>query len=49
MTALVALVVVMSMALRVPEVGLSAYMIFFVAAGDAPTTVRVGHRGRRRR
>jgi multidrug resistance protein MdtO len=40
MTALVALVVVISMALRVPEVALSAYMIFFALQADAPTTVR---------
>jgi len=42
MTALVALVVVVSMALRVPEAAVSAYMIFFVLQADAPTTVRTG-------
>jgi multidrug resistance protein MdtO len=39
MTGIVALVVVMSMALRVPEVALSAYMIFFFAQRDVTTTV----------
>jgi multidrug resistance protein MdtO len=42
MTGLAALVVVISMALRVPEVAVSAYMIFFVLQADAPTTVRAG-------
>ena len=42
MTALAALVVVISMALRVPEVAVSAYMIFFVLQADTPTTVRAG-------
>src|SRR5262245_9363018 len=39
MTALVALVVTVSMALRVPEVAISAYMIFFFAQRDVVTTV----------
>jgi multidrug resistance protein MdtO len=39
MTATVALVVVMSMALRVPEAAISAYMIFFFAKRDVATTV----------
>jgi multidrug resistance protein MdtO len=42
MTGLAALVVVISMALRVPEAGVSAYMIFFVLQADKPTTVRAG-------
>src|SRR5215813_8053723 len=42
MTALVMLVVIVSMALRVPSPALSAYMIFFVSNADADTTARVG-------
>src|SRR5258708_25685119 len=42
MTSLVALVVVISMALRVPEVAVSAYMIFFFAQRDLATTVKTG-------
>ncbi len=42
MTVLVATVVVVSMALRVPEAGLSAYMVFFVAQRDVAATVRAG-------
>jgi multidrug resistance protein MdtO len=42
MTAIVALIVVISMALRVPEVAISAYMIFFIAQRDVATTVRTG-------
>jgi multidrug resistance protein MdtO len=42
MTAIVALVVMTSMALRVPEVAISAYMIFFFAQRDAATTVLAG-------
>jgi multidrug resistance protein MdtO len=42
MTAIVAIVVVVSMALRVPDVALSAYMVFFVTQADAATTVRTG-------
>jgi multidrug resistance protein MdtO len=41
-TALVALVVVVSNALRVPDIGLSAYMIFFFLKSDVVTTVRTG-------
>src|SRR5437899_7963283 len=39
MTVLVALIVVISMAVRVPEVAISAYMIFFLAQRDVATTV----------
>jgi multidrug resistance protein MdtO len=42
MTVLVALVVVISMALRVPEAALSAYMIFFFAQRDVVLTVLGG-------
>jgi multidrug resistance protein MdtO len=42
MTTLVALVVVVSNALRVPDLGLSAYMIFFFSKPDVVTTVRTG-------
>jgi len=42
MTALVMLVVIVSMALRVPEAGLSTYMIFFISKADVATTARVG-------
>jgi multidrug resistance protein MdtO len=42
MTVVVALVVVISMALRVPEAGLSAYMIFFFAQRDVATTLLTG-------
>src|SRR5499433_182223 len=42
MTALVMLVVIVSMALRVPSAALSAYMIFFVSKADVATTARVG-------
>src|SRR6266404_1739570 len=42
MTSLVALVVVISMALRVPEVAVSAYMIFFFAQRDVATTLLTG-------
>jgi multidrug resistance protein MdtO len=41
-TALVALVTIISMALRVPEAAISAYMIFFVSKPDVAATVRVG-------
>jgi multidrug resistance protein MdtO len=40
MTALVVVVTIVSMALRVPDVALSAYMIFFVSKADVVTTVR---------
>jgi multidrug resistance protein MdtO len=40
MTVLVALIVIISMALRVPLVGISAYMIFFLAQRDVFTTMR---------
>jgi multidrug resistance protein MdtO len=42
MTMIVALVVVISMALRVPEAAVSAYMIFFFAQRDVATTVLTG-------
>ena len=42
MTTVVALVVVISMALRVPEVAVSAYMIFFFAQRDVATTLLTG-------
>ncbi len=42
MTVVVALVVMISMALRVPEVAISAYMIFFFAQRDVATTVLTG-------
>ncbi|MCU1281212.1 MAG: Fusaric acid resistance family protein [bacterium] len=42
MTTIVALVVVISMALRVPEVAVSAYMIFFFAQRDVATTLLTG-------
>jgi len=41
-TALVTLVVVVSNALRVPELALSAYMIFFFSKSDVVATVRTG-------
>jgi multidrug resistance protein MdtO len=44
-TALVAVVVIVSNALRVPELGLSAYMIFFFSKSDVVTTVRTGIAG----
>jgi multidrug resistance protein MdtO len=40
MTALVMIVTIVSMALRVPEVALSTYMIFFFSRPDAAATVR---------
>src|SRR5215468_8345994 len=42
MTAIVALIVVISMAKRVPDAAVSAYMIFFIAQRDVATTVGVG-------
>jgi multidrug resistance protein MdtO len=42
MTVLAMLVVLISMALRVPESAISAYMIFFVIRDDAPATVKSG-------
>lgn len=42
MTALVTLVVTLSMALRVPDAAISAYMVFFVTKSDTATTVKVG-------
>ena len=42
MTAIVALVVIVSMALRVPDAALSAYMVFFFAKADVATTVKTG-------
>src|SRR5262249_15167836 len=42
MTVVVALVVAISMALRVPEAALSAYMIFFFAQRDVVLTVKAG-------
>src|SRR3954467_14480309 len=42
MTALVAVVVVLSNVLRVPQLALSAYMIFFFQKSDVVTTVRTG-------
>src|SRR3954469_3718691 len=41
-TALVTLVVVVSNALRVPELSLSAYMIFFFSKSDVVATIRTG-------
>ncbi|HUM11488.1 MAG TPA: FUSC family protein, partial [Myxococcaceae bacterium] len=40
MTVLVMLVVLISMALRVPEAAISAYMIFFAARDDGPSSVK---------
>src|SRR5262249_27079152 len=40
MTVLVALIVVVSIALRVPEVGIPAYMIFSLAQRDVATPLR---------
>jgi multidrug resistance protein MdtO len=42
MTVMVMLVVLISMALRVPEAGVSAYMIFFVTRDDGPASVKSG-------
>src|SRR5919198_270789 len=42
MTALVVVVTIVSMALRVPEVAISTYMIFFFSRSDVLTTVRTG-------
>jgi multidrug resistance protein MdtO len=42
MTVLVMGVVLISMALRVPEASVSAYMIFFLSRDDAPSTVKSG-------
>jgi multidrug resistance protein MdtO len=42
MTAIVALIVIVSMALRVPEAAVSAYMVFFFAKADVATTVKTG-------
>src|SRR2546428_9774077 len=42
MTALVTVVVVVSNALRVPNLALSAYMIFFFSKSDVVATVRTG-------
>src|SRR5260370_11673281 len=42
MTALVMLVIVISMALRVPNAALSTYMIFFISKADVATTARIG-------
>src|SRR5215468_12472506 len=42
MTAIVALVLVISMTKRVPDAAISAYMIFFIAQRDVATTVGVG-------
>ena len=42
MSILAMLVVLISMALRVPECALSAYMIFFVTRDDAPSSVKSG-------
>jgi len=41
-TALVTIVVVVSNALRVPELALSAYMIFFFSKSDVVATIRTG-------
>lgn len=41
-TALVTIVVIVSNALRVPQIALSAYMIFFFSKSDVVTTVRSG-------
>src|SRR5712671_292858 len=45
MTALVTIVVVVSNALRVPNLALSAYMIFFFSRSDVVATVRTGIAG----
>jgi len=45
MTALVTIVVIVSNALRVPNLGLSAYMIFFFSKSDVAATVRTGIAG----
>src|SRR5712671_6662523 len=45
MTALVTIVVVVSNALRVPSLALSAYMIFFFSRSDVVATVRTGIAG----
>src|SRR5437899_10524529 len=45
MTALVTVVVVVSNALRVPNLALSAYMIFFFSKSDVVATVRTGIAG----
>src|SRR5256714_1585752 len=45
MTALVTIVVVVSNALRVPNLALSAYMIFFFSKSDVVATVRTGIAG----
>jgi multidrug resistance protein MdtO len=42
MTAVVTIVTIVSMALRVPEVAVSAFLIFLASASDVKTTVRVG-------
>ena len=42
MTAVVTIVTIVSMALRVPDVALSAFLIFMASASDVKTTVRVG-------
>jgi multidrug resistance protein MdtO len=42
MTTLVVVVTIVSMALRVPEVAISTYMIFFFSRSDVLTTVRTG-------
>jgi len=42
MTVLVMLVVLVSMALRVPEAAVSAYMIFFASRDDAPSSIKSG-------
>src|SRR3954468_10645812 len=42
MTALVTVVVIVSNALRVPQLALSAYMIFFFSKPDVVSTVRTG-------
>jgi multidrug resistance protein MdtO len=42
MTAIVALIVVISMTKRVPDAAISAYMIFFIAQRDVAMTVGVG-------
>jgi multidrug resistance protein MdtO len=42
MTVLVMLVVLISMALRVPEAALSGYMVFFITKEDSASTVKTG-------
>ena len=42
MTVLVMLVVLISMALRIPEAAVSAYMIFFASRDDAPSSIKSG-------